>query len=86
MSPDVTVAQPATDLNLILMSPMEPGQPSEVLMPQYIGGFCKHYGDSFPFLKYECVVGAFLSSTLSPFLANCIASLTVPLVVSSVVA
>lgn len=53
-------------------------RPSDGLMPYYLESFFKNFSEAFPFLRYDRTVAEYLESSMSPALANCIASLAVP--------
>jgi hypothetical protein len=69
-------AQP--QLSIPLLSLTDPDQPNALLMAPLIDIFFACFGDAFPFVWYECMVNAFLTSTLPPIHANCFAMLAVP--------
>jgi hypothetical protein len=68
----------------LLFNPDRPAEPHPALMPTYIDIFVANFRSRFPFLDYEALVAAYLKSTLSPALANAVASLTIPCVPSIV--
>jgi hypothetical protein len=49
-------------------------------MPHFIDLFFTYHGSSYPFLAHTDIASRFLEGTLSPLLANIIASLAAPYV------